>query len=147
VSVMNALTIKGSYSGTRKGLAECLDLMAKGVLKPLVETKSIEDLPSVLHDLDEGKVKSRMVLLPDWRKEASAAVQGLKTFFSDFLEPTLFTEKQPLDRQEGTPAAERVLELPELLENVLQYLEIPDILRFQQVNRSACASIDGSPRL
>ncbi|TKA71467.1 hypothetical protein B0A55_07800 [Friedmanniomyces simplex] len=73
VSVMNALTIKGSYSGTRKGLAECLDLMAKGVLKPLVETKSIEDLPSVLHDLDEGKVKSRMVLLPDWRKEASAA--------------------------------------------------------------------------
>ncbi|TKA71458.1 hypothetical protein B0A55_07799 [Friedmanniomyces simplex] len=79
--------------------------------------------------------------------ELEHSVQGLKTFFSDFLEPTLYTEKQPLDRQEGTPAAQRVLELPELLENVLQYLEIPDILRFQQVNRSACASVDGSPRL
>ncbi|KAK0936910.1 hypothetical protein LTR29_011495 [Friedmanniomyces endolithicus] len=73
VSVMNALTIKGSYSGTRKGLAECLELMAKGVLKPLVETNGIEELPSVMSDLDEGKVKSRMVLLPDWKHGSSKA--------------------------------------------------------------------------
>ncbi|KAK3661636.1 hypothetical protein LTR56_000124 [Elasticomyces elasticus] len=67
VSVMNALTIKCSYNGDRKSLVECLDLMAKGVLKPVVETKSVEELPQVLRDLDEGKVKSRMVLLPDWK--------------------------------------------------------------------------------
>ena len=71
LTVSNGLTIKGSYSGTKEAMVECLDLMAKGVLKPSVEKRSVADLPEVLHDLDAGKVKSRMVLLPDWGKKAS----------------------------------------------------------------------------
>lgn len=67
VSVLKAVTIKCSYNGTIEPLRECLNLMAKGVLKPVVETGSIRDLPKVVKDLDEGKIKNRMVLLPDWK--------------------------------------------------------------------------------
>lgn len=67
VVVGRALTIQGSYSGSIPAFHECLELMAKGVLRPSIETGSIEDLPKVLKDLDDGKIKSRMVLLPDWK--------------------------------------------------------------------------------
>jgi alcohol dehydrogenase, propanol-preferring len=71
VSVVKALTFKMSYSGTLDDLRECLKLVAQGVIKPSVETGSIEDLPKVLQDLDAGKINSRMVLLPDWKKNAA----------------------------------------------------------------------------
>lgn len=65
--VMKAVTIRGSYSGTVEAFHECLQLIAKGAVKPEIETGSIEDLPKVLKDLDAGRIKSRMVLLPDWK--------------------------------------------------------------------------------
>ncbi|KAK5117603.1 hypothetical protein LTR62_005025 [Meristemomyces frigidus] len=68
VSVSKAITIKCHYNGSKKALVECLDLMAKGVIQPKVETDSVQNLPKVLKDLDEGRIKSRMVLLPDWKK-------------------------------------------------------------------------------
>ncbi|KAK4610612.1 Alcohol dehydrogenase [Fulvia fulva] len=68
VSVLKAVTIKCHYNGDIKGLRECLELVGKGVLKPVVETGSIRDLPRVLKDLDEGRVRNRMVLLPDWKE-------------------------------------------------------------------------------
>lgn len=81
-------------------------------------------------------------------------IHGLKTFFSDILKPVFYNERQryyerqPLDAQpEEVSAAQEVLDLPELLELILQYLTIPDILHFQQVNRSARANVDGSPRM
>ncbi|KAJ4348812.1 uncharacterized protein N0V89_010190 [Didymosphaeria variabile] len=66
VTVLKAATIKTGYNGTMEAFRECLELMAKGVLKPSVETGSIRKLPEVLRDLDEGMIKNRMVLLPDW---------------------------------------------------------------------------------
>ncbi|KAI7182028.1 40S ribosomal protein, partial [Hortaea werneckii] len=66
--VMHAKTIKGNYNGSLDSFAEVMELMAQGVLKPKLETGSIEDLPQVLRDLDDGKVKTRMVLLPDWKE-------------------------------------------------------------------------------
>jgi len=68
VMAMNMLTMKGHYNGSVTSLKECLDLMAEGKIEPKIETGSIEDLPKVLKDLDKGKVKNRMVLLPDWKK-------------------------------------------------------------------------------
>jgi propanol-preferring alcohol dehydrogenase len=62
------LTIKGSYNGSRVAYEEALDLMSKGILTPQVQTGSIEQLPEVLKDLDAGKIKGRMVLLPDWKR-------------------------------------------------------------------------------
>jgi len=65
--VANLLTIKGVYCGTVDGLRECLDLIAQGVIKPELSTASIEELPQLLRDLDEGKYLGRKVLLPDWK--------------------------------------------------------------------------------
>ncbi|KAK5126890.1 hypothetical protein LTR85_008248 [Meristemomyces frigidus] len=67
-NVMNAITIKGSYNGTIEAFHECLEMIANGVVKPNIETESVEELPKILKDLDEGKIKSRMVLLPGWKK-------------------------------------------------------------------------------
>lgn len=67
VVVCTGLTIKGSYNGSRVAYEEALDLMSKDVLTPKVQTGSIESLPGVLKDLDDGLVQGRMVLLPDWK--------------------------------------------------------------------------------
>ncbi|KAK5744737.1 hypothetical protein LTR17_001813 [Elasticomyces elasticus] len=80
-------------------------------------------------------------------KDMETCVQGLGAFFSDFLSPAFYNEKQPLHSKGDTSAAQRVFDLPELLELVLEYVAEVDVLRFHQVNRSARASIDGSPRL
>ncbi|USW55987.1 Putative alcohol dehydrogenase, zinc-type, GroES-like superfamily, NAD(P)-binding domain superfamily [Septoria linicola] len=62
----NCLTIKGSFCGTMEGLGEVLQLVKDGVITPEVSTASIEDLPQVLKDLDDGKINGRKVLLPEW---------------------------------------------------------------------------------
>ena len=68
VVVCTGLVIKGSYNGSRVAYEEALELMRKGVLTPRIQTGSIEQLPEVLKDLDDGKIKGRMVLLPDWKR-------------------------------------------------------------------------------
>lgn len=68
LTVIQGLTIKGSYNGSVQAYRECLELMAKGVLTPDVRTGGIEELPDVLLRLDEGKIQGRMVLLPTWKK-------------------------------------------------------------------------------
>ncbi|KAK3661628.1 hypothetical protein LTR56_000116 [Elasticomyces elasticus] len=80
-------------------------------------------------------------------KDMETYAQGLDAFFSDFLSPIFYNEKQPFHAMGDTSAAQKVFDLPELLELVLEYVEEVDVLRFHQVNRSARASIDGSPRL
>lgn len=64
--VTNVLTLKGTFCGTVDGLRECLDLIAQGIVKPQVVERSINDLPQVLRELDDGKVRGRQVLMPDW---------------------------------------------------------------------------------
>jgi len=75
VAVPKGLTIKGSYNGSAEAYRECLDLMGMGVLTPEVQTGSIEDLPDVLRRLNEGGIKGRMVLVPDWRALGELAAQ------------------------------------------------------------------------
>jgi propanol-preferring alcohol dehydrogenase len=74
VSVVNALTIKGSYNGSVQSYRECLDLMGEGILRPEVQTGSVEELPEVLKRLDGGEIQGRMVLMPNWRKVGEGAV-------------------------------------------------------------------------
>lgn len=52
-----------SYGGQVKDLEEVLQLIAEKVIKPQVETASLEDFPRVLKDLEAGKVKGRVALL------------------------------------------------------------------------------------
>lgn len=54
-----------SYGGQARDLKEVLDMIAKGVLRPHVSTKTLKDFPSVLQDLESGKVAGRVALLHD----------------------------------------------------------------------------------
>ncbi|CZT20238.1 related to alcohol dehydrogenase [Ramularia collo-cygni] len=69
IIVTNVLTLKGSFCGTVDGLRECLDLVGRGIVKPELVEGSINDLPQVLKKLDDGKVRGRQVLMPDWLNE------------------------------------------------------------------------------
>ena len=51
-----------SYGGQREDLEELLELMAKKVITPQVETAKLEEFPQVLQDLCDGKVKARIAL-------------------------------------------------------------------------------------
>ena len=62
--VRKHLQILCSYGGTMDDLKACLDLIAKGQLKPQVVTADMDDLDKVLDDLHHGKIKSRIALVP-----------------------------------------------------------------------------------
>ncbi|KXS99427.1 hypothetical protein AC578_8159 [Pseudocercospora eumusae] len=64
--VTKCYTIKGTFAGEIEGLKECLELLAKGVIRPELSTASVNGLPQVLKDLDDGKIEGRKVVLPDW---------------------------------------------------------------------------------
>jgi D-arabinose 1-dehydrogenase-like Zn-dependent alcohol dehydrogenase len=42
-----------------------LDKIAEGIITPTVATAPMKDLDKVLKDLDDGKVKGRIVLVPE----------------------------------------------------------------------------------
>nr|POF17979.1 alcohol dehydrogenase [Quercus suber] len=50
--------------GVKQDVAEGLEMVAEGKLRPQVETRPLEDFPEVLDDLHHGKIKSRMALVP-----------------------------------------------------------------------------------
>lgn len=63
--ITNQLDVFGSYGGTYLDLEASLDLIAKGIVKPQVETGSMKDFPRILDDLHHGKIKSRIALVPE----------------------------------------------------------------------------------
>ena len=65
LAIRKQLSILCSYGGTMPDLEACLGLIAAGKLKPQVERKRMEEFPRVLKDLHEGKVRSRVALVPD----------------------------------------------------------------------------------
>ncbi|KAK5691511.1 hypothetical protein LTR97_011504 [Elasticomyces elasticus] len=83
------------------------------------------------------------------------SVQGLKGFFSDFLDPTLYTERQPYRGPDDTsiairecgPATQQVFRTPELVEQILEHLGLAEILSYDQVDRSARAILAQSTPL
>ncbi|KAK4892527.1 hypothetical protein LTR27_008991 [Elasticomyces elasticus] len=79
-------------------------------------------------------------------RDLEQAIEDQKSFFSDLLKPVFYNHQQSRDHQNCT-AAQKVFDIPELLELILQDLRIPHILSFQQTCRSAKACIDNSPRL
>lgn len=62
--IKKRLTIVFNYGGQYQDVVEVLDLIAKKALRPQVETGDLKDFPKVLQDLHEGKIKSRMALIP-----------------------------------------------------------------------------------
>lgn len=55
-------TTIGSLGGTTQELAECLDMISKGLIKPQIEENSLEDINTVLKKLHDGKATARLVV-------------------------------------------------------------------------------------
>ena len=54
-----------SYGGQVPDLKEVLDLIAKGVIRPQVQHGKLEDFPTVLRGLEEGKIDGRVALIQE----------------------------------------------------------------------------------
>lgn len=63
IGIRKRLDIIFSYGGQTRDLKESLDLIASGVLNPIVADGKPEDLPKVMKALEEGKVQGRIALL------------------------------------------------------------------------------------
>ncbi|KAM7212128.1 GroES (chaperonin 10)-like protein [Rhypophila decipiens] len=63
VGTRKRLTFLFTYGGQHGDLDDVLDLIAKGVIQPQVETGCLEDFPRVLKDLTSGKIECRYALL------------------------------------------------------------------------------------
>lgn len=62
--IKKRLTVVFNYGGQYQDVMEVLDLIASGAIQPQVEIGDLKDFPKVLQDLHEGKIKSRMALIP-----------------------------------------------------------------------------------
>lgn len=60
--VANCITIRGSFVGTRKDMAEALDFAANGKVKAEIETQPLSAINQVFERLQHGDVPSRIVL-------------------------------------------------------------------------------------
>ncbi|MBS1969390.1 MAG: zinc-binding dehydrogenase [Bdellovibrionales bacterium] len=56
--------VQGTFWGTHIEMEELYDLIAAGKIKPQVETAPLKEVNHWLHELAEGKIKSRMALIP-----------------------------------------------------------------------------------
>lgn len=63
VGTRKRLTFIFTYGGQHGDLDDVLDLIAKGVITPQVETGKLEDFPRILKELREGKIDCRYALL------------------------------------------------------------------------------------
>ncbi|WP_413586752.1 zinc-binding dehydrogenase [Bdellovibrio sp. HCB274] len=68
VTTASAITyqirVQGTFWGTHIEMEELYDLIAAGKIKPQVETAPLKEVNHWLHELAEGKIKSRMALIP-----------------------------------------------------------------------------------
>jgi len=60
--ILNNLKVVGSLTGSRKDTADALSMAARGLLKPMYESFSIQRLPHAVDRLKRGKVRGRCVL-------------------------------------------------------------------------------------
>jgi propanol-preferring alcohol dehydrogenase len=60
-TVVNGITIKGSFLGNRVDLAETFELHAAGKTRVERETRKLEDVNEAFDEVDSGKVKARLV--------------------------------------------------------------------------------------
>ncbi len=59
------MTVRGSYVGNLSEMHELLDLVRGGKVTPIpVEKRSMSRVTETLHDLNEGRILGRVVLVP-----------------------------------------------------------------------------------
>ena len=60
--VLKAITIRGSIVGTRKDLAEAIDLATRGKVRADIHLAPLDAINAIFADLEAGKIDGRMVL-------------------------------------------------------------------------------------
>jgi propanol-preferring alcohol dehydrogenase len=60
--VANCITIRGSFVGTRKDMAEALDFAVKGKVKADIELQPLSEINNIFKRLEHGDVPARVVL-------------------------------------------------------------------------------------
>lgn len=60
--VANCITIRGSFVGTRKDMAEALAFAADGKVKADIELQPLSAINDIFKRLEDGDVPSRVVL-------------------------------------------------------------------------------------
>ncbi|GGD37754.1 zinc-dependent alcohol dehydrogenase [Aureimonas glaciei] len=60
--VANCITVRGSFVGTRKDMAECLQFAADGKVKADIELQPLSAINNVLDRIEHGDVPSRVVI-------------------------------------------------------------------------------------
>jgi propanol-preferring alcohol dehydrogenase len=77
--VAGAVTVRGSFVGTRKDMAECLDFAAKGKVKSDIELQPLSAINTVFERLEHGDVPSRVVLdFSQTKSDTAHAKQAVK---------------------------------------------------------------------
>jgi propanol-preferring alcohol dehydrogenase len=74
--VANCITIRGSFVGTRKDMAECLAFAAEGKVKADIELQPLSAINDILERLERGDVPSRVVLDFAGAAKGNAAAPG-----------------------------------------------------------------------
>jgi propanol-preferring alcohol dehydrogenase len=69
ICIKKRLTVLFNYGGQYQDVVEVLALISKGVIRPQVEIGDLKDFPKVLQDLHEGKIKSRIALIPSHSRQ------------------------------------------------------------------------------
>ena len=62
---MKRLAILHTFGGHSVDIIEGMELISKGVLTPRVETGHLKEFSQKLTELHEGKIKSRIALIPE----------------------------------------------------------------------------------
>lgn len=67
--VLDGIEVVGSLVGTRQDLAEAFQFAAEGKVVPNVTLRPLEDINTIFHEMEEGKIKGRMVI--DFKRKAA----------------------------------------------------------------------------
>jgi propanol-preferring alcohol dehydrogenase len=71
--VANCVTVRGSFVGTRKDMAECLEFAVDGRVKADIELQPLSAINAIFERLGKGEVPSRVVLDFSGESHAKAA--------------------------------------------------------------------------
>lgn len=67
--VLDGIEVVGSLVGTRQDLAEAFQFAAEGKVVPNVTLRPLEDINTIFREMEEGKIKGRMVI--DFKRKAA----------------------------------------------------------------------------
>lgn len=117
------------------------------IRKALAHQQSLQQsIGELLHQVNPG-FSQRRTALSDKLQHAATDLSGLEQYFSKFVKPIFYNERASTEGDVCLPAVRKVFDLPELVEMIMQYLSIEDILNFQRVDRIARDIINNSPHL